>query len=313
MSRRLVDLHRHLEGSIRTGTAVAAARRSGHPLGRAADPERLLVADDEVGDLPSYLRRVDAAAAPLVRPDDWRAAAREVVLDADREGLDGLELRFSPWFIAGQTGLAPEAVVDAVQEGVRQARNECDLGVGLVGILLRDLGPDSADQQLDTVLARVGAFCGVDLAGDEAGHPAAGFAPAFRRARDHGLALTCHAGEAAGPESIWAAVDLLGVDRIGHGVRAAHDPALMDRLAAAQITLEVAITSNVQTRAAPSLDRHPVRILVEHGVPVALSTDNPRVSGVTLAHEYAIAASAAGLNSAQLDRIAAQARRAAFF
>lgn len=308
----LVELHRHLEGSVRTTTILQIARRDGHPLASAARPRELLVADENLSGLLDYLDRVDAPAGALVRQEDWVRAAREVVLDAYDEGIDVLELRFSPWFVSSWTGLAPEAVVDAVAEGVRSALQIVPLRVGLIGILLRDLGPDAAAPQLATILSRRELFCGIDIAGNEAGFAAELFAAAYARARAAGLRLTAHAGEAAGPESVWAAVRQLGVERIGHGVRSVEDPRLMDHLAAHGITLELAFTSNVQTRAVESFRAHPVKVLHEHGVPVTLNTDNPRVSAVTLAHEHRIARLIAGLSEQQAAAIARQALTSSF-
>lgn len=308
----LVELHRHLEGSVRTSTILEIARREGHHLATAARPRELLVADDTLDGLLPYLDRVDVAASACTCEDDWVRAAREVVLDAYDEGLDILELRYSPWFISSQTSLDPLAVVDAVTEGVRQARDLVDLRVGLVGIILRDLGPDAALSQLDTILSRRDTFCALDIAGNEAGFAADLFAPAYARAREEGLRLTAHAGEGAGPDSVWAAVEHLGVERIGHGVRSVEDPRLMDHLAEHGITLELCFTSNVQTRAAASFEAHPVRVLHEHGVPVTLNTDNPRVSGVTLAQEHETARLRAGLSDDQLAAIAHQAVTSTF-
>lgn len=313
MSRRpLVDLHRHLEGAVRVSTVLELARREGHPLAAAGDLRDALVADGNLTGLLPYLERVDAGAAVFTREADWTRAAREVVLDAYDEGLDALELRFSPWFIQSRTGLRPEAVIDAVAAGVSEARSLVSLPVGLIGILLRDLGPDSALPQLDSVLRRAGHFIAVDIAGNEAGYPARLFAPAYDRAREAGLRLTAHAGEASGPESVWDAARHLRAERVGHGVRAAEDPRLMSHLAEHGITLEVALTSNVQTRAAAGYAEHPVRTLLRHGVPVTLNTDNPRTSATTLRHEYDLAATLAGLTDEDLTAVARHSLAASF-
>ncbi|WP_433824431.1 adenosine deaminase [Actinoplanes sp. CA-015351] len=307
----LIDLHRHLEGALRVATTLELAHRDGHPLAAADDPEDLLVARGPLGGLLPYLDKVDAAPSAFPRLDDWVRATRECVQDAAADGLDYLEIRFSPWFINQETGLAPEAVIDAVAEGARSA-SETPMRVGLIGILLRDLGPEQGYAQMSTLLSRKNVLCGVDIAGNEAGVPAAEFAGPFRQARDAGLRITAHAGEAAGPASVWDAVRHLGAERIGHGVRAAQDPALLDHLASHRITLEVSLTSNLHTSTAPSYAEHPVKRLVRAGVPVALSTDDPRTSAITLSGEYALAAPQAGLTPADLDRIRADARQAAF-
>ncbi|XVV08217.1 adenosine deaminase [Actinoplanes sp. CA-131856] len=308
----LIDLHRHLEGSLRVATVLELAHRDGHPLAVAADPEDLLVARGPLGGLVPFLDKVDAAPSALPRPQDWERAAAEVVRDAADDGLGYLELRFSPWFIRRETGLEPEAVIDAVSSGVRAASGETGLPVAMIGILLRDLGPAQGVAQVDTLLSRRDTFCAVDLAGNEAGVPAAEFAPAFAKARDAGLHVTVHAGEAAGPQSVWDAINHLGAERIGHGVRSVEDPALLDHLAARGITLEVALTSNLHTSVAPSYREHPLRRLLAAGVPVALATDDPRASAITLSGEYETARAEIGLSEAEIKTIEGYARTAAF-
>lgn len=308
----LVDLHRHLEGAVRTSTVRDIARRSGQPLATAPRQREALVVDGQAGGLLPYLERVDAAAPMICAEEDWVRVAREVVLDAYDDGLDALELRFSPWFIQSHTGLDPIGVIDAVTAGVAEARRLVDLPVGLIGILLRDLGADAALPQLDTILSRREAFVAIDIAGNEAGFPARDFAPAYDRARSAGMRLTAHAGEAAGPESVWEAIRHLGAERIGHGVRAVEDPRLMDHLAEHGIALEVAITSNVQTGATDDFTTHPAADLLRHGVVVTLNTDNPRTSNVTLSHEFSVAAARAGLTERELAVAAQNAVTASF-
>jgi adenosine deaminase len=221
-------------------------------------------------------------------------------------------VRFSPYFIAHQTGLDPTAVIDAVADGVAAGRRVTGLPVGLIATILRDLGPQRAEEQVATFLTRSGVWCGVDLAGNEEGYAAALFAPAFARVRQAGLPSTVHAGEASGPESVRAAVTHLGAARIGHGVRAAEDPRLLEDLARAGVTLEVALTSNTQTGAAPGYRSHQIHTLLAAGVGVTLNTDNPRVSDVTLSQEFLLARYAVGLTAAQVEEIAARSVTAAF-
>nr|WP_269810641.1 adenosine deaminase [Kineosporia rhizophila] len=304
----LIDLHRHLEGALRVPTILELAARDGHPLAGAADPEDLLVASGPLGGLVPFLTKVDAAPSAFSRLEDWERAAHEVVSDAAADGLSYLELRFSPWFVRQESGLAPEGVIDAIVDGVSAASRESGLPVGLIGILLRDLGPEQGVAQVETLLSRRDVFCAVDLAGNEAGVPAAEFAPAFARARDAGLHVTVHAGEAAGPQSVWDAVTYLGAERIGHGVRSVEDPQLLEHLAARGITLEVALTSNLHTSVVPGYREHPVHALLAAGVPVALATDDPRASAITLSGEYEAARHQVGLSEDQIELI----RRAAY-
>ena len=135
----------------------------------------------------------------------------------------------------------------------------------------------------------------LDLAGDELGWPAALFGEHFNRGRDAGLAVTVHAGEAAGPESVWSALRDLGATRIGHGVRAAEDPALLDYLGEHGIGLEMNLTSNVQTATVASYAAHPLKRYLDFGLLATINTDDPVISGIDLAHEFNLATPAAGL------------------
>jgi adenosine deaminase len=308
----LVDLHRHLEGSIRTSTVLDVAARTGHELARRTAPRTALVADGSQTGLLPYLDKVDIAIGVLTELDDWHRAAGEAIDDAYDDGLDYLELRYCPGIIAHESGLPAEAVIDAVSDAVSERSKRRGLPVGLIGIVVRHLGADSAEQQMSTLLRRKESFCAVDLAGDEANFPAQLFAEAFAKARDAGLHVTIHAGEAAGPQSVWDAVRHLGAERIGHGVRAAEDPRLMEHLAEHGITLEVSLTSNTQTGAAPSYANHQIHQLLAAGIPVSLNTDNPRVSNVRLSQEHRTALAEVGLKPEQLVLVAEQSVAAAF-
>ncbi|MFE4369639.1 adenosine deaminase [Streptomyces sp. NPDC056835] len=307
-----IDLHRHLEGSIRPSTALALARKHQHWLAADSRPLHRLVAPVRTAGLLDYLERIDVACSTARAVEDWSLIAQQAVQDCFDEGLDYAEIRFSPWFIHTQTGLDPAEVIDAITDAARDASALLNLPVAFIGIIVRDLGPDTAMRQMNTILSRSGRFCGVDLAGDEAGYPPALFTPAFARAHDAGLRVTAHAGEAAGPDSVRAALQALRPDRIGHGVRAAEDPRLMEQLADAGITLEVALTSNVQTRAAASLREHPIKRLLQAGVPVSLNTDNPTPSATGVAAEFRRAATEVGLSEAQLQLIVRDSAAAAF-
>lgn len=308
-----IDLHRHLEGSLRPShlLAAATARFPTAPL----DPDtlrRAVTVDESINDLVGYLARIDNAAALLTTPRDWVDAGAHAVEDAYDDGLRYLELRFSPWFISGRTGLHPRAVVDAVHEGVILASARTNLPVGLIATVVRDLGPESAMQQVDTILKTRDVWCAIDLAGDEAGVPCGDFAPAFARARDAGLHITVHAGEAAGPHSVADAVNHLGAERIGHGVRSVEDQALLEYLRDHKITLEVALTSNMQTHTSTAFGTHQIHKLLAAGVAVTLNTDNPTTSRTRLSEEHRRAIQEAHLPLSTLKVLAGYAARSSF-
>lgn len=310
----LIDLHRHLDGSLRLETILELGQAYGVDL-PAEDVEGLrphVQIDGAESDLMAFIARFRWLTAVMVDADACRRVAYENVEDAHREGLDYLELRFSPVFMAETHRLDPAAVVEAVVDGVEAAAAETGLPVGLIGILSRTYGVDRAHQELEALLQCHEHLVALDLAGDEARFPAVLFTDHFRRARDAGLAVTVHAGEADGPRSVWSAIRDLGATRLGHAVRACEDPALLDHLAEHKIGVETSLTSNVQTSTVPSYAAHPIARQLDHGILATLNTDDPTISGIDLRHEYAVAAPAAGLDREQIRRAQANALEIAF-
>jgi len=302
-----IDLHRHLDGSIRLETILELGLENDLPLpARTLDGLRpfVIVSEPQPG-LMAFLSKFEWMVGVLVDAEACRRVAYENIEDARREGLDAVELRFSPIFMAAAHALAPEAVVEAVIDGVAAGSRDFGVPATLTGILSRTFGVESCMRELDALLAHRGGLVAIDLAGDEGNFPPELFIEHFRRAREAGLAVTIHAGEAAGPESIWAAIRDLGATRIGHGVRATEDEALLDFLGEHGIGIECNLTSNVQTSTVPDYASHPLRTFLERGLLATINTDDPGISGIDLAHEYEVAAPAAGLSAAQI----AQARR----
>lgn len=295
----LVDLHRHLEGSLRLETLLELADQYGIKL-PASSLEGLrphVQITQPEPDLMAFLAKFKWWTAVMVNPEVCRRLAFECVADADGENLDYLELRFSPYFMAEPHALHPASVVEAVIDGATAAAAEHGLPVGLIGILSRSFGPDIARVELEALMQQRHHLVALDLAGDELQFPAELFREHFRRARDSGLAITVHAGEAAGATSVWNAIHQLGADRIGHCVEARTDPALLDYLAQHRIGVEANLTSNVQTSAVGSYAEHPMVAFLEHGIAATLNTDDPSISGIDLAYEYEVAAPAAGLSA----------------
>jgi adenosine deaminase len=297
-----IDLHRHLDGNVRLETILDLGRRHKIALpGETLETLRPHVQVDGVmPDLVAWLEKLHWMTAVLADADAVRRIARENVLDAQRDGLDYVELRFSPYFQAQPHGLDPRAVVEAVVAGVDEGRALTGVKVNLIGILSRTYGPDACAIELDALLSQRDAIVALDLAGDEKSWPAELFAEHFARGRDAGWAITVHAGEAGGAESVWAALNVLGATRIGHGIRAVDDPALMDHLAERRFGLEISLTSNVQTASVPSYREHPMKRFLVHGILATLNTDDPVISGIDWRHEYEVAAPAAGLTAAEI-------------
>ncbi|HEY5891816.1 MAG TPA: adenosine deaminase [Chthoniobacterales bacterium] len=292
-----IDLHRHLDGNVRLQTILdlAAEHRVKLP-GHTLETLRPHVQVDGVmPDLVSWLNKLHWMTAVLAGPDACQRIARENVEDAYREGLDYVELRFSPYFMSRPHELNPRAVVEAVIAGVEEGRASTGMNVKLIGILSRTYGPEACKIELEALLSQRKHITALDLAGDEKNWPAELFREHFKRGRDAGWEITVHAGEAGGAASIWAALRELGATRIGHGIRAIDDESLMDYLGENRIGLEINLTSNVQTNTVPGFAGHPMRQFLDRGLLATINTDDPVISGIDLAHEYRVAAPAAGL------------------
>ena len=310
----LIDLHRHLDGTMRLETILELGRRHGVAL-PAWDVEGLrphVVVDGTEPDVMAFIGRFRWLVGVLADGDACRRLAYENVVDAQREGLDHVELRFSPWFMAQPHGLDPAAVVVAVVDGVEAAVADTGMSVALIGTLSRTYGVEACWVELEAHLTRSEHLAAVDLAGDEAKFPAALFVRHFDRARDAGLRVTVHAGEAAGPESVWSAIRDLGAVRIGHAVRAVEDPELLDYLAERRIGVETSLTSNLQTSTVASYEGHPLKTFLARGIAATLNTDDPTISGIDLRHEYEVAAPRAGLGREEIRRAQANALEIAF-
>jgi adenosine deaminase len=293
----LIDLHRHLDGSVRLETVIELAARQGIEL-PATDVESLrphVVVEGKAAGLMDFIGRFRYLTAILHDLDACRRVAYENVEDAKGEGIDYIELRFSPWFMSETHELDPAGVVEAVADGIKAAERDTGVRAQMIGIMSRTYDIETCHRELDALLAHRDHLVAIDLAGDELKFPAGLFRDHFRRARDAGLEVTVHAGEADGPESVWASVRELGASRIGHGIHSLKDPALVEYLRKHRIGLELNITSNIHTGIVEDYASHPAKRIFELGLLANLNTDDPAISGIDLGHEYRVAAQMAGL------------------
>ncbi|MCG3729682.1 adenosine deaminase [Vibrio cincinnatiensis] len=298
----LTDLHRHLDGNIRTQTILDLGKEFNIALPanniEALTPHVQIVEAEP--SLIAFLAKLDWGVAVLGDLNACRRVAYENVEDLVNAQIDYAELRFSPYYMAMKHHLPLHGVVEAVIDGVKAGIRDFDVSVNLIGIMSRTFGSQACQQELNAILSQKEHFVAVDLAGDELGQPGDRFIEHFTQVRDANLHITVHAGEAAGPESMWQAIQELGASRIGHGVKAIHDPKLMDYLAKHQIGIESCLTSNIQTSTVESFAQHPLKRFLEHGVLACLNTDDPAVEGIELPYEYEVAAPQAGLTQEQI-------------
>jgi adenosine deaminase len=308
-----VELHCHLDGSLRPATMLDIAAEHGITLPRQSAAElRDYMCANNVADLADYLHRFDTTISILQTESALERVAYELVEDASSDGVRYIEVRNAPHLnIRG--GLTVDQVIEATTRGL--ARGEAEFGTiaRFITCSLRHWDPSrSLEAAQAAVRHRESGVVGFDLAGAEAEFAAVDHAAAFAYAREHFLQVTCHAGEAAGPQSIESALFDCNVSRLGHGVRSEEDPALLDYIRDMGITLEMCPTSNEQTHAVPAYRQHPLRRYLESGVRVTINTDSRLISGVTLTDEYARAVNELGLTIADLCTCVMNACEASF-
>lgn len=291
--RRLpkAELHCHLDGSLRPATLLELARETGIAV-PVDSPDELAdymhVTDART--LEDYLKRFDLTIAVLQTDEALERVAYELAEDAALDGVTYLEVRNAP-ILNTRSGLSPGEALEATTRGFQRAERDFGIVVRSIVIALRNLAPE-----LSLELARLAVdyrdrgVVAFDLAGAEAGNPAALHARAFAHARENDLAVTVHAGEGDGASSIRQAVHACGADRIGHGTRLFEDESLAHYVNDRRIPIEICLTSNVQTQAVASYEEHPLRTYFDRGMVVTLNTDNRLMSATTLTDEYHFAA-----------------------
>lgn len=305
--RRLpkAELHCHLDGSVRPATLLDLARDQRVTMPRD-DAEALAVfmRVDDARDLEDYLAKFSVTLSVMQTAEAMERIAYELAEDGAREGIRYMEIRFAP-MLNTRGGLTTAKVLEHAVRGLRRAEREYGILSRVIVCALRQLPPaKSLEAATLATEFREDGVVGFDLAGGESGHPASEHAAAFQLARDRGLRCTCHAGEGAGAESVAEAMHSCHAHRIGHGTRLAEDPALLREAGEKGIAIECCLTSNVQTHATPSLDRHPFRQYFDAGLQVSLNTDNRLMSDTDLVTEYGLAAKHLGFTIAELARVA---------
>lgn len=307
------DLHLHLDGSVRPETYLELARElPGQEALTLEEVRAAITVGDGAGSLTQFLSRFPVINRVTQTAPALRRITREALEDAVQAGVRYVELRAAPW-LHTQGGLAPEAVVEAILDGMKEAARQIPILSRLILVALRGRPEEENRQVVQLALRyREHGVAGIDLAGDESLHPTAAYRGIFREAQEAGLAITVHAGEGAGPESIWTAVRELGARRLGHATSAVQDPALLDYLREHQIWVEVCLTSNLHTGVVARLEEHPFRRFLEAGVPVTLNSDDPGVSQIDLAGEWVRAAQTFHLTPEELAQLALNGVEAAF-
>ncbi len=307
------ELHCHLDGSLRPATLYALSVQQGRPLSvTTSDALGDWMRVDDARNLEEYLARFEITLAVMQDADSLERIACELVLDAALDGVRYIEVRFCP-ALSTREGLTLDDVMTAVLRGLARGGRESGTVARAIVCALRSLPWPHAMEMAELAVAfKERGVVAFDLAGGELGNPAQIHALAFDFARANDLAVTVHAGEGDGPESIRDAVHRCATDRIGHGTRLHEDPALEAYVIDRQIPLEVCPTSNVQTRVVATFAEHPLARYLRMGAVVTINTDNRLMSGVSLTDEYVRCVQALGYGLRELTQLSLSAFDAAF-
>jgi aminodeoxyfutalosine deaminase len=282
-----IELHVHLEGTVRPRTLLEIARRNDYPL--PAETEEGLAELYDFRDFAHFIEVWILTTNALRSSADFRQVVVDYAEEAASHGAVYLEGIFSPGERV-RRGVAWDEIFEGYCDGAQAARELHGVEVRLTPDIVRGFPLSEAEELVRwSARYRDRGVVGVGLGGLEADFPPEPYAPAFELARELGLASVPHAGEVAGPPSVRGALDELGADRVRHGIRAVDDPALVRELADRGVVLDVCPISNLRTRVVPSLDQHPLPALVAAGVRCSISTDDPAMFGTDLAQDYAAA------------------------
>ncbi len=309
-----VDLHRHLEGSLRLDTMLEIARQHDIPVpSDILSLSNLVQMQDQDGfSFRTFLAKFDTLRMFYRSPEVIHRITHEAIQDAARDNVKYLELRVTPVALSRAEGFSLNDVTSWMLTALREAADEFRIQVNVVLSVNRHESPQLAEE-----VARVAVdhhaegVVGLDLAGNEAEFPAEPFLGIFKEARQSGLRLTVHAGEWGPPSNIRQAIELFDADRIGHGVRVLEDESVTELARERGTAFEVCVTSNQQTGAVPH-SSHPLSRMLERGLNVTLNTDDPSISRITLSHEYHVVCDELGIPEPVLKERIIAAAQAAF-
>ncbi|MGL6235396.1 MAG: adenosine deaminase [Segniliparus sp.] len=302
----VAELHVHVEGTLEAELLVALARRNDVAL-PTYDPVALTERYRHFTSLQSFLDVYYANLAVLRSATDFYDLMAAYLRRAAAAGVRRAEVFFDP-----QTHLNNGVGFETLVEGFSSAVADAPISADLILCFLRDLGPDAAEQTLRAGLEFREHFIGVGLDSAELGHPPRLFKRVYEIAAAEGLRKVAHAGEEAGPEYVWEALDILGVERIDHGVRSLADPRLVARLRADRVPLTVCPLSNVCLKGVGSLAEHPLKTMLDAGLVVTVNSDDPAYFGGHVDDNFAAVRAALGLSAEDVRQLALNSFEASF-
>ncbi len=284
-----VELHRHLEGSLRLDTMLEVARQ--HDITIPEDVMRLSnlvqVQEEDKFTFQNFLAKFNTLRLFYRSPDVIHRITREAIEDAAKDNVKYMELRFTPVALSRAERFPIHDVLDWVMTSAQEAGKKHGVIVNLIASVNRHESPELAEQVAWLAAEHIqDGLVGLDLAGNEAEFKSEPFYGIFKEAGESGLHVTIHAGEWGPASNVREAIEEIGAERIGHGVRVLEDKDVLAMVRERGTTFEVCVTSNYQSGVVKSLDTHPLMTMLESGVNVTINTDDPSISRITLSHEY---------------------------
>ena len=309
-----VDLHRHLEGSLRLRTLLEVGRAHGLGLPNTSQLRELVqIGEGESFTFENFLSKFQTLRLFYRSPGVIERVTQEAIADAAADNVRYLELRFTPVALGRAEGFPLAEVMDWVIDGARQASETYGIKTSLIASVNRHESPDIAEQVARLAAERLDkGIVGLDLAGNEADFSGLPFLGVFKEARQAGLRITIHAGEWGPARNVMEAITQLGAERIGHGVRVLEDPAVTALARERQSVFEVCVTSNYQSGVVPELSVHPLPRMLSLGLNATINTDDPSISQITLSYEYELVCENLNMSTADLKNCVLAAAEAAF-
>lgn len=309
-----IDLHRHLEGSVRLRTLLEIGRSHGVSVPNTGKLRELVqIGDEDDLTFENFLSKFQTLRMFYRSPEAIHRITQETILDAALDNVRYLELRFTPIALSRAENFPIPEVVEWVADAAAKASQEHSVETRLIVSVNRHESVELAEPVIRTAVDfRERGVVGVDLAGNEASYSGMGFLGLFKEARQAGLNITIHAGEWGGAENVMNAILYLGAARIGHGVRVIEDPSVVALARERSIPFEVCVTSNYQSGVVPSLAVHPLTRMLYAGLNVTINTDDPSISQITLSNEYMRVCDDLGLTIEELRHRILAAAQAAF-
>lgn len=285
-----IELHCHLDGSVRVDTIIDIAKKEGIKLDsyKRCDIEKLVQVTNDCTSLNEYLKRFDLPNKVMQSSENIKRITFELLEDAQKENIKYIEIRFAP-LLHLQKGLSIEEVIQSAIDGINQAQRIYDIKGNIILSCMRNMSEDDAILLIEKGRKFLNkGVVAIDLAGPEE----EGFANKYKRAielaRSYGYNITIHAGEAASAQNVIDAINILKAQRIGHGVRIKDMKDAYDLVKKTGVVLEMCPTSNIQTKAIECLNKYPLYDFYKDGIKLSINTDNRTVSNIDLSNEIKV-------------------------